>query len=82
MSERASSVNFSSFGRRLWPSFSDDPTNPRRPPGLALTAKTNDRCSRGNDRVEKMVDQPSPFSPHFADFNEKLQDLSFILENS
>lgn len=59
--------------------FFDDPTNPR-PPGLALTAKTNDRCSRGNDRVEKMVHQPVLTA--FADFNEKLQDLSFILENS
>lgn len=60
--------------------FFDDPTNPRRPPSLALTAKTNDRCSRGNDRVEKMVDLPVLTA--FADFNEKLQDLSFILENS
>lgn len=51
--------------------FFDDPTNPRRFPGLALTAKTNDRCSRGNDRVEKMVDQLI-LAATFTEFNEKL----------
>lgn len=57
--------------------FFDDPTNPRRPPGLALTAKTNDRCSRDNDRVEETVGQPVLAA--FADFNERLRDLSFAL---
>lgn len=60
--------------------FFDDPTNSHRLPGLTLTAKTNDRCSRGNDRVEKMVDQLVLIA--FTDFNEKLYDLSLVLEKS
>lgn len=51
-SERASSVNFSPFGRRLWPLFFGDSTDPRRFPGLALTSKTNDRrLHEATDRV-------------------------------
>jgi len=80
-SERASEFGELFFFRTtLMALFFDDPTNPCRLLGLALTAKTNDRCSRGNDRVEKMVDQ-SAFSPYSRILMRNYK-IYLLLENS